>query len=62
MLILPNGMATRKTEPLTEGEMTWLAMGEDVLRKLNLTLACPRCLATGHRFGAVLKEIGRAHV
>lgn len=55
MLLMPNGLAPKKTEPLLEREMAWLAMGEDVLRKLNLTLACPRCLAAGFRQGAVLK-------
>lgn len=54
MILLPNGMAPRKTKPLLEREMAWLAMGEDVLRKLNLTLACPRCLAAGLRAEAVL--------
>lgn len=55
MLLMPNGMAPTKTEPLLEREMAWLAMGEDVLRKLNLTLACPSCLANGDRTGAVLR-------
>lgn len=54
-LLLPNGLAPRKTESLTEGEMHWLAIAEDVLRKLNLTLACPRCLRAGLKDGAVLK-------
>lgn len=52
---MPNGLAPKKTEPLTEAELHWLAMGEDVCRKLNLTIACPNCLRVGLREGAVLK-------
>lgn len=55
MIVLPNGLQPKKTEPLSELEMQWLAMGEDVLRKLQLTLACPRCLLAGNRTGAVLR-------
>jgi hypothetical protein len=55
MLVLPNGLAPKKTESLTEREMQWLAMGEDVCRKLNLTIACPACLMAGMRTGAVLQ-------
>lgn len=55
MILMPGGLAPKKTEPLTEGEMQWLALAEDVLRKLQLTLACPRCLAAGLKLGAVLK-------
>ena len=55
MLVMPNGLAPKKTQPLNEREMAWLAMGEDVLNKLNLTLACPDCLAAGVRTGAVLR-------
>lgn len=54
-LILPNGLAPRKTEPLTELEMNWLAIGEDVCRKIGVTLACPHCLRNGVRTGAVLQ-------
>ena len=55
MLLMPNGLAPKKTEALLEREMAWLAMAEDVLRKLNLTLACPNCLRAGLREGAVLR-------
>jgi len=55
MLLMPNGLSPTTTEPLTEVEMQWLGMGEDVLRKLQLTLACPRCLRAGLRTGAVLR-------
>lgn len=55
MIVMPNGLAPKKTQPLTELEMQWLAMAEDILRKLNLTLACPRCLMAGIKGGAVLK-------
>ena len=55
MIVLPNGLAPKKTEPLTELEMQWLAIGEDVCRKLQLVIACPRCLRAGNRMGAVLK-------
>lgn len=54
-LLMPNGLAPRKTEPLLEREMAWLAMAEDVCRKLGLTIACRRCLLAGLRGGAVLK-------
>lgn len=55
MILMPNGLAPKRTQPLNEAEMAWLAMGEDVLRKLNLTLACPNCLAAGVKSGAVLQ-------
>lgn len=55
MILMPNGLAPKKTQPLTETEMQWLAIAEDVCRKLNLTIACPRCLAAGSRAGAVLQ-------
>lgn len=55
MILMPNGLAPKKTEPLSEREMVWLGMAEDVLRKLNLTLACPNCLAAGVKAGAVLQ-------
>lgn len=55
MLLMPNGLQPKKTETLTAAQMNWLAMGEDVCRKLNLTLACPNCLAAGIRQGAVLR-------
>ena len=54
-LLMPNGLAPRKTQPLTETEMNWLAIAEDVCRKLNVVIACPRCLQMGHKSGAVLK-------
>lgn len=52
---MPGGIAPKKTESLTAAEMQWLAVGEDVCRKLNLTLACPNCLRNGSRTGAVLR-------
>jgi hypothetical protein len=55
MLLMPGGIAPKKTQALNEREMQWLAMGEDVCRKLNLTIACPDCLAAGVREGAVLQ-------
>ena len=55
MLVLPNGLQPRKTETLTAAEMQWLADAESVCRKLNLTIACPRCLSNGSRLGAVLR-------
>lgn len=54
MIVLPNGLAPKKTESLTQLEMNWLAVAEDVCRKLNLTIACPNCLRAGIREGAVL--------
>ena len=55
MILMPNGLAPKRTEDLTSEEMAWLAMGEDILPKLKLTLACPRCLAAGVKTGAVLR-------
>lgn len=55
MLLMPDGLQPKKTEALTAAEMSWLAMGEDVCRKLNLTIACPRCLQAGLKTGAVLR-------
>lgn len=55
MLLMPGGVAPKKTQPLTEFEMNWLAVAEDVCRKLNLTIACPHCLAAVVKAGAVLQ-------
>ena len=55
MILLPNGIAPKKTEALNEREMQWLAIGEDVCRKLDLVIACPRCLAAGSKTGAILQ-------
>lgn len=55
MLVLPNGFAPKTTEPLTERELAWLIVAEDVCRKLGLTIACRKCLMAGRRADAVLK-------
>ncbi len=55
MILMPNGVAPKKTEPISAAELQWLADGESVCRKLNLTIACPRCLSAGLRTGAVLQ-------
>jgi hypothetical protein len=55
MILMPNGLSQKKTQPLTAAEMDWLADAEDVCRKLNLTIACPDCLQSGMRTGAVLR-------
>lgn len=60
MILMPNGLSPKKVEDLTAEEVAWLAMGEDVLQKLNLTLACPNCLAAGLREGAVLQGANSA--
>ena len=54
-ILLPNGIQPKKIADLTAEEMGWLAMGEDILPKLGLTLACPRCLLAGMKTGAVLR-------
>lgn len=55
MLVLPNGLSPKKTESLTLEEMDWLARGEHMCRKLNLTIACPNCLRNGSKMGAILR-------
>lgn len=55
MIVLPNGLSAKKTLDLSLEEMDWLARGEHMCRKLNLTIACPRCLMAGNRTGAVLR-------
>jgi hypothetical protein len=55
MLILPRGIQAKEVERLTESEMDWLARGEHMCRKLNLVIACPRCLNSGSQSGAVLR-------
>ena len=55
MLIMPNGVQPKTTESLSLEEMDWLARGEHMCRKLNLTIACPNCLRNGSRMGAVLR-------
>lgn len=55
MIVLPNGLTPKRLDNLTFDEMNWLAQGEHMCRKLNLTIACPTCLANGSRIGAVLR-------
>lgn len=55
MIVLPNGLSPKRTETLSLDEMDWLARGEHMCRKLNLTIACPACLRNGNRTGAVLR-------
>jgi hypothetical protein len=55
MILAPNGLAVQKPQELSELEMQWLAFGEDVCRKLGVTLACVRCLSAGNRQGAILR-------
>lgn len=55
MLVMPSGLQPKKTEALTETEMSWLAIAEDVCRKLNLTIVCQRCFRAGMKDGAVLR-------
>jgi len=52
---MPNGLAPKRTEALNADEMAWLAVAEDVCRKLHLVIACPRCLQSGIKTGAVLR-------
>ncbi len=55
VLLLPHGLQRKKVADLSAEEMAWLAMGEDVLPKLGLTLACTNCLRAGQKTGAVLR-------
>ena len=55
VILMPNGLAPKKVADLSAEEMGWLAMGEDILAKLGLTLACIHCLRAGMKTGAVLK-------
>lgn len=55
MILMPNGLAPKKTVPLNQREIEWLAVAEDVCRKLNLTIACPDCLRAGAKAGALLR-------
>lgn len=55
VLLLPQGLRAKAVADLTVEEMAWLAMGESILQKIGLTLACPRCLAAGMKEGAILK-------
>jgi hypothetical protein len=42
-LLLPNGIRPKTVAEIGTEEMAWLAMGEDVLRKLKMTIVCTRC-------------------
>jgi len=55
VLILPNGLAPQTVESITERELAWLIVAEDVCRKLGLTVACRKCLMAGRRSDAVLR-------
>ena len=39
----------------SKSRLLWLAMGETILQKLGLTLACVTCLQSGLKTGAVLQ-------
>lgn len=55
-LILPNGLRPKESIDMSEGDMAWFALGQDVLAKFStLTIACRRCLSNGNRHGAVLR-------
>ena len=45
-LILPNGLQRKAVAEISMEDMAWLAMAEDVLRKLKLSLICLRCQTT----------------
>ncbi len=42
-LILPHGIRPKTVSEIGGEEMAWLAMAEDVLRKLKMTIVCTRC-------------------
>ncbi len=44
-LLLPNGRVYRH-ETISEDEMSWLAAGEHMCRKLQTTIVCSRCHQT----------------
>ncbi len=54
-LILPHGLGQKHTIELSVDEMAWLANGEDICRKLGLTIVCFRCLMGGMKLDSVLK-------
>jgi hypothetical protein len=60
MIVMPNGLSRKRAETLTEDDIAWLAMGEDVCRKLGLTIACMRCLNSGLKTGAVIRGANNA--
>ncbi len=55
MLILPAGLQQKRTAELSIEDMAWLANGEDVCRKLGLTICCLRCLLSGLRADAAIQ-------
>lgn len=55
MLIVPQGLKSKRIEHLTLEEMDWLARGEHMCRKLGVVLMCPICLSNGTRVGALLR-------
>lgn len=54
-LLLPNGLRRKPVIPISREDMAWLAMGEEMLHKLGLTLCCVNCLKAGLKQGAVLR-------
>lgn len=42
-LILPDGLHRKRNHELGEEQMAWLAMAEDVLPSLHMTIMCLRC-------------------
>ncbi len=55
MIVRPHGLLKTAIADISGEEMAWLANGEDVLRKLGLTLACICCLQAGLKTGAVVQ-------
>ena len=55
MILMPNGQTGVATEQVTEGEMEWMLLGEELLKRLNLWIACPQCLRSGNISGAMLR-------
>jgi len=54
MFVIPD-LAPKKVADLSVEEMAWLSMAESILPKLNLAIACQRCLLAGSKTGAVLQ-------
>ena len=45
MILMPNGLRHQR-ETITESEMDWLAKGEHMCRKLQVTIICQKCKQT----------------
>lgn len=54
-LLLPNGLKPRRGIEVTPLEMDWFELGDEMCRKLGVTIACARCIGAGEKLKSVFQ-------